>query len=121
MCFHPVMLSGGNGTPLWPIAAQDENDNAIHRNVFLSGCRNAFVRSDNSHVALIALEDIVMVDTAGAAQAMQRDKAQEVVMTRTAKVTEGEKKTLLSEKSLYIPLEKIHKLKNTEKTKFHMN
>jgi mannose-1-phosphate guanylyltransferase (GDP) (EC 2.7.7.22)/mannose-6-phosphate isomerase, type 2 (EC 5.3.1.8) len=68
----------GSWASLWQIAEKDEAGNAFKGDVFVTGTRNAYVRAEHRHVAVIGLDDVVVVETADAVLVMHRDKSQEV-------------------------------------------
>jgi mannose-1-phosphate guanylyltransferase/mannose-1-phosphate guanylyltransferase/mannose-6-phosphate isomerase len=68
----------GSWDSLWQIADKDPQGNVCHGDVFLADSHNSYVRSERRHVALIGLDDVVVVETADAVLVMHRNKAQEV-------------------------------------------
>ncbi|TWH64211.1 mannose-1-phosphate guanylyltransferase (GDP) /mannose-6-phosphate isomerase, type 2 [Azomonas agilis] len=68
----------GSWASLWQIADKDAEGNCIQGDVFVSDTQNSYVRAEHRHVAVIGLEDVVVVETADAVLVMHRDKAQEV-------------------------------------------
>lgn len=68
----------GSWAALWAVATQDENGNAHHGDVIALDCRNSYAWSDRRLVAMIGLEDIVVVDTDDALLVAHRDRVQEV-------------------------------------------
>ncbi len=68
----------GSWASLWQIADKDEVGNSIQGDVFVANTHNAYVRAEHRHVAVIGLEDVVVVETADAVLVMHRDQAQEV-------------------------------------------
>jgi mannose-1-phosphate guanylyltransferase/mannose-6-phosphate isomerase len=68
----------GSWSALWDIAEQDGNGNAHHGDVVARGCRNTLAWGDGRLVALLGLEDVVVVDTADAVLVAHKDHVQDV-------------------------------------------
>ncbi len=68
----------GSWAALWEVAEQDGDGNAHHGDVIASGCRNTLAWGDGRLVAMLGLEDIVVVDTDDTVLVAHRDKVQQV-------------------------------------------
>ncbi|QYR52139.1 mannose-1-phosphate guanylyltransferase/mannose-6-phosphate isomerase [Lysobacter soyae] len=68
----------GSWSALWEVAEQDSNGNAHHGDVLAEQCRNTLAWSDQRLVALLGLEDVVVVDTADAVLVAHKDKVQDI-------------------------------------------
>lgn len=68
----------GSWAALWELAAKDAAGNAAIGNVLVEDSRNSYVRSDGPLVAVLGLEDAVVVATEDAVLAMPRSRAQDV-------------------------------------------
>lgn len=68
----------GSWDSLWRVSPRDENGNAAQGDVYLHDTRNSLVRSEGRVVAVLGLDDVVVVETKDAVLVMHRDKAQEV-------------------------------------------
>jgi mannose-1-phosphate guanylyltransferase/mannose-1-phosphate guanylyltransferase/mannose-6-phosphate isomerase len=68
----------GSWDSLWKIAPKDSAGNVIQGDVFVSNTQNSYIRAENRLVAVLGLDDIVVVETADAVLVMHRDKAQEI-------------------------------------------
>lgn len=68
----------GSWSALWEVAEQDGDGNAHHGDVIAQGCRNTLAWGDGRLLALLGLEDVVVVDTADAVLVAHKDKVQEV-------------------------------------------
>ena len=68
----------GSWSALWEVAEQDGDGNAHHGDVISQGCRNTLAWGDGRLLALLGLEDVVVVDTADAVLVAHKDKVQEV-------------------------------------------
>ncbi len=69
----------GSWTSAWELAAQDEAQNALFGDVVSVDARGCYVRAaEGKVVAIVGLEDIVVVDTPDALLVMPRSRAQDV-------------------------------------------
>jgi mannose-1-phosphate guanylyltransferase/mannose-6-phosphate isomerase len=68
----------GSWSALWEVAEQDGDGNAHHGDVLAQDCRNTLAWGDGRLLALLGLEDVVVVDTADAVLVAHKDKVQEV-------------------------------------------
>lgn len=68
----------GSWSALWEVAEQDGDGNAHHGDVIAQDCRNTLAWGDGRLLALLGLEDVVVVDTADAVLVAHKDKVQEV-------------------------------------------
>ncbi len=72
----------GSWSALWELGAKDAAGNVALASaggaVVFEGARNSYARSDGAVVAVLGLEDVVVVSTVDAVLAMHRDHAQDV-------------------------------------------
>jgi mannose-1-phosphate guanylyltransferase/mannose-6-phosphate isomerase len=68
----------GSWSALWAIAEQDGDGNAHRGDVLASGCRNTLAWGGRRLVALLGLEDVIVVDTDDALLVARRERVQEV-------------------------------------------
>jgi mannose-1-phosphate guanylyltransferase/mannose-1-phosphate guanylyltransferase/mannose-6-phosphate isomerase len=68
----------GSWDALWQIAAKDSQGNATSGDVFITDTRDSFVRAESRFVAVLGMNDAVVVETADAVLVMQKTKAQAV-------------------------------------------
>ena len=68
----------GSWSALWEVAEQDGDGNAHHGDVLAQDCRDTLAWGDGRLLALLGLEDVVVVDTADAVLVAHKDKVQEV-------------------------------------------
>jgi mannose-1-phosphate guanylyltransferase/mannose-6-phosphate isomerase len=68
----------GSWSALWQVAEQDGDGNAHHGDVIARGCRNTLAWGDSRLVALLGLQDVVVVDTADAVLVAHKDAVQDV-------------------------------------------
>jgi mannose-1-phosphate guanylyltransferase len=69
----------GSWTSAWELAARDDNDNALFGEVVTVDTRGSYVRAPaGKTVAVVGLDDIVVVDTPDALLVMPRSRAQDV-------------------------------------------
>ncbi len=74
----------GSWSALWSVVEQDGHGNAHRGDVIARDCRNTLAMSDKRLVALIGLDDVVVVDTDDALLVARRDRVQEVKEIVTA-------------------------------------
>jgi mannose-1-phosphate guanylyltransferase/mannose-6-phosphate isomerase len=68
----------GSWAALWELGAKDGAGNVAVGNVMVEDCRGTYARSDGPLVAVLGLEDAVVVATEDAVLAMPRSRAQDV-------------------------------------------
>jgi mannose-1-phosphate guanylyltransferase len=69
----------GSWTTAWELAAKDDQGNAVLAETSLVDAKNCYVRANPGKlVALIGVEDLVVVDTEDALLIMPRERAQDV-------------------------------------------
>ena len=70
----------GSWSSLWDISEKDSEGNSTHGDVILHNTRNSYVKSDNKLVAVIGIDDLVVVSTKDALMVAHRDSVQDVKM-----------------------------------------
>lgn len=68
----------GSWSALWAIAGQDADGNAHRGDVIAQDCRNTLAWGDGRLLALLGLDDVVVVDTADAVLVARKDRVQDV-------------------------------------------
>jgi mannose-1-phosphate guanylyltransferase/mannose-6-phosphate isomerase len=68
----------GSYTALWEIENKDANGNAIQGKVALHDAKDCYVRTEKQLVALLGVEDLVVVATADAILVASKERAQDV-------------------------------------------
>ena len=68
----------GSWGALWDIAPRDGDGNTLIGDVIAADTRNSYVRGDGRLVAVVGIEDVIVVDTADAVLVVPRARAQEV-------------------------------------------
>lgn len=68
----------GSWDSLWEISNKDEKGNAIRGDVYHHNTHNSYLRAENRLLAVIGLDDVVVVETKDAVLVMHREKAQQV-------------------------------------------
>jgi mannose-1-phosphate guanylyltransferase/mannose-6-phosphate isomerase len=79
----------GSWSALWEVAEQDGDGNAHHGDVLAQDCRNTLAWAEGRLVALLGLEDVVVVDTADAVLVAHKDRVQDVKGIVARLKTEG--------------------------------
>ena len=67
----------GSWSSLWDVSDKDDSGNATVGDVKLVDTRNSFVRADENLVALIGLDDVVVVSTKDATLVASKDRVQD--------------------------------------------
>ena len=76
----------GSWSSLWDISEKDSEGNSTHGDVILHNTRNSYVRSDNKLLAVIGVDDLVVVSTKDALLVAHKDSVQDVkLVTETLK------------------------------------
>lgn len=68
----------GTWNSLWNIAPKDLDGNAIHGDIFTSHTRNSYLRAESRLVAVIGLDDVIVVETPDAVLVMHKDRSHEI-------------------------------------------
>ncbi len=68
----------GAWSAVWQVQAQDGQGNAARGDVLLHDSRNSYVHADSRLVAMMGVDDLVVVETADAVLVAHKDKAQDV-------------------------------------------
>lgn len=68
----------GSWDALWDISDKNPDHNVLYGDVFSSHTRNSYLRAESRLVAVIGMENVVVVETADAVLVMRKDKAQDI-------------------------------------------
>jgi len=68
----------GSWSALWRVAARDAHGNAHRGDVLVLDCRDTYAWSDKRLIALVGLDDVVVVDTDDAVLVARKERVQEV-------------------------------------------
>jgi len=68
----------GSWEQLWEVGEKDAAGNIVHGDVLLHDARNSYVRSEDKLVAVIGMEDVVVVSTADAVLVAPKSRSQDV-------------------------------------------
>jgi len=68
----------GSWTALWDVQPHDAHGNAQRGDVYLDGVTNSLVRAESRIVALVGVQDLVVVETADAVLVAHKDQVQRV-------------------------------------------
>jgi mannose-1-phosphate guanylyltransferase/mannose-1-phosphate guanylyltransferase/mannose-6-phosphate isomerase len=92
----------GSWSALWEVTSKDAAGNAIRGDVLTVDTKNSFIHSSNKLVAVIGVEDLVVVETDDAVMIVSKDRVQDVKLIvdqlKADKRTEG-----LSHRKVYRP------------------
>ncbi|MDB2434666.1 mannose-1-phosphate guanylyltransferase/mannose-6-phosphate isomerase [Luminiphilus sp.] len=79
----------GSWTSLWDVSDKDHSGNVTAGDVKLIDTRNSFIRADERLVALIGLDDVVVVSTKDATLIAHKDRVQEAKAIASQLKSEG--------------------------------
>jgi len=68
----------GSWSALWEVQQHDNNGNATRGDVYLDHVSNSLVRAESRIVAVVGLQDVVVVETADAVLVVHKDQVQRV-------------------------------------------
>lgn len=68
----------GSWTSLWAQTARDEEGNAVLGDVLAMDVKNSYLRAESRMLAVLGVEDLIVVETADAVLVTHRDRAQDV-------------------------------------------
>ncbi|MBQ5938574.1 mannose-1-phosphate guanylyltransferase/mannose-6-phosphate isomerase [Massilia sp. AB1] len=68
----------GSWSALWEVQSKDEQGNAQRGDVYLDGVKNSLVRAESRIVAVVGVEDLVVVETQDAVLVAHKDQVQRV-------------------------------------------
>ena len=68
----------GSWSALWEVQAKDAQGNAQRGDVYLDGVKNSLVRAESRIVAVVGVEDLVVVETQDAVLVAHKDQVQRV-------------------------------------------
>lgn len=73
----------GSWSSLWDVASKDESGNAISGDVILVDTKNSLVRADYKFVALIGVDDAIVISTKDATLVASKDRVQDAKIIAT--------------------------------------
>lgn len=68
----------GSWTALWDVHAKDEAGNSLRGDVYIDGVQNSLIRAESRIVAVIGVDDLIVVETPDAVLVAHKDSAQAV-------------------------------------------
>ncbi len=68
----------GSFAALWEISAGDTRANSVRGDATVIDCKRTLVRADSRHVAVIGLDDVVVIETGDAVLVVHRSRVQDV-------------------------------------------
>ena len=104
----------GSWSSLWDISEKDSEGNSTHGDVILHNTRNSYVRSDNKLVAVIGVDDLVVVSTKDALMVAHKDSVQDVKMITESLKTQARSEWQLS-REVYRPWGKYDSIDSGER------
>ena len=79
----------GSWSSLWDVSDKDESGNATAGDVMLIDTKNSLIRADETLVALVGLDDVVVVSTKDATLVAHKEKVQEAKVIVSQLKSEG--------------------------------
>ena len=79
----------GSWSSLWDVSDKDDSGNATFGDVMLLETKNSFVRAEEKLVALVGLDDVVVVSTKDATLIARKDRVQDVKTIVAELIKEG--------------------------------
>lgn len=73
----------GSWESLWCIAPKDANGNSLKGDIYVHETKNSYIRAESRLIAVIGLEDVVVVETPDAVLVVNKNKSQEVKKATT--------------------------------------
>ena len=104
----------GSWSSLWDISEKDSEGNSTHGDVILHNTRNSYVKSDNKLVAVIGVDDLVIVSTKDALMVAHKDSVQDVKMITEALKVQARSEWQLS-REVYRPWGKYDSIDSGER------
>lgn len=92
----------GSWAALWEVAGRDGDGNAHHGDVMAIDCRDTYAWSERRLVAMIGLEDVVVVDTDDALLVARKDQVQRV-RDIVARLKDGRRGEAVLHRKVYRP------------------
>ena len=104
----------GSWSSLWDISEKDSEGNATHGDVILRETQNSYVRTDHKLVAVIGVDNLVVVSTKDALMVAHKDSVQDVKMITDSLKAEARSEWQLS-REVYRPWGKYDSIDNGER------
>ena len=73
----------GSWSSLWDVASKDELGNAVSGDVMLIDTKNSLVRADDKFVALIGVDDAMVISTKDATLVASKERVQDAKIIAT--------------------------------------
>jgi mannose-1-phosphate guanylyltransferase len=104
----------GSWSSLWDISEKDSEGNSTHGDVILHNTQNSYVRTDTKLVAVIGVDDLVIVSTKDALMVAHKDSVQDVKMITEALKVQARSEWQLS-REVYRPWGKYDSIDSGER------
>lgn len=105
----------GSWQAIWEVADKDQNGNAIRGNAITIDSNNNYVRSENSFIGLVGVNDLVVVQTRDAIYVSSKDKAQDIKKLISNIETSKNQELLTQHRKVYRPWGSMTTLDNGER------
>jgi mannose-1-phosphate guanylyltransferase/mannose-6-phosphate isomerase len=104
----------GTWDALWLVGAQDSAGNVATGDVVIEDTRNSYLRAESGLLAVLGVEDLVVVATADAVMVARRDRAQDIKQL-VAKLERGNRSELGSQPLVHRPWGTYRSIHNGER------
>ena len=104
----------GSWSSLWEVSGKDDQGNATAGDVMLIDTTNSFVRADEKLIALVGLDDVVVVSTKDATLVAHKDRVQDAKVIASQLKSEGRSEWELH-REVYRPWGKYDSLDHAER------
>ncbi|HLI22506.1 MAG TPA: mannose-1-phosphate guanylyltransferase/mannose-6-phosphate isomerase [Stellaceae bacterium] len=104
----------GTWDALWMVGTQDKAGNVVAGDVITEDTRNSYLRAESGLLAVLGVEDMVVVATSDAVMVARRDRAQDVKQI-VAKLERGKRNELLSHPLVHRPWGTYRSIHNGER------
>jgi mannose-1-phosphate guanylyltransferase / mannose-6-phosphate isomerase len=104
----------GTWDALWMVGAQDSAGNVASGDVVIEDTRNSYLRAESGLLAVLGVEDLVVVATADAVMVARRDRAQDIKQL-VAKLERGNRSELISHPLVHRPWGTYRSIHNGER------
>ncbi len=104
----------GTWDSLWQIGAKDENGNVTQGDVIAEDARNSYLRAESGLLAVLGVEDLVVVSTSDTVMVAHRDRAQDIKKLVTRLERDG-RSELQSHPVVHRPWGSFHSIHSGER------
>ncbi|HEY1505506.1 MAG TPA: mannose-1-phosphate guanylyltransferase/mannose-6-phosphate isomerase [Stellaceae bacterium] len=104
----------GTWDALWMVGAQDDAGNVTAGDVIVEETKNSYLRAESGLLAVLGVEDLVVVTTSDAVMVSRRDRAQDIKQI-VARLERGKRSELVSHPLVHRPWGTYRSIHNGER------